>query len=60
MLIHAMIQVSELNKLNAIHVAGTKGKGSTSAIGESILNKLQIVENGVARPLKTGRSISGR
>eukprot|EP00123_Amoebidium_parasiticum_P018041 comp24078_c1_seq1/m.43342 comp24078_c1_seq1/g.43342 ORF comp24078_c1_seq1/g.43342 comp24078_c1_seq1/m.43342 type:complete len:568 (-) comp24078_c1_seq1:241-1944(-) len=30
-------QVSDLDKLNIIHVAGTKGKGSTCAFAESIL-----------------------
>lgn len=32
-------QPSDFNKLNAIHIAGTKGKGSTSAFVSSILTK---------------------
>ena len=31
--------VTDLNRLNAIHVAGTKGKGSTSAFCSSILSQ---------------------
>jgi len=31
------IEVNELDKLNVIHVSGTKGKGSTCAFSESIL-----------------------
>ena len=30
-------QENDLDKLNAVHVAGTKGKGSTCAIVESLL-----------------------
>ena len=37
--------LSELDQLNVIHVAGTKGKGSTCALTESILRQ---------RGLKTG------
>lgn len=33
------MQPSEFNKLNAIHIAGTKGKGSTSAFISSILTQ---------------------
>lgn len=33
------IQLSDLDSLNIIHVAGTKGKGSTCAFTESILRK---------------------
>ncbi|KAI9104747.1 Mur ligase [Phlyctochytrium arcticum] len=47
-------QPADLDKLNIIHVAGTKGKGSTSAIVESILRRVNIVENGTSRPLRTG------
>ncbi|TPX64289.1 tetrahydrofolate synthase [Spizellomyces sp. 'palustris'] len=47
-------KVHEFNKLNAIHVAGTKGKGSTSAICDAILRNVQITENNITRPLKTG------
>ena len=32
-------QASDLNKLNVIHVTGTKGKGSTSAFTDSILRQ---------------------
>jgi folylpolyglutamate synthase len=46
-------QVKDLNRLNVIHVAGTKGKGSTSAFCESILRKHQI-KDGVNRGIKTG------
>lgn len=46
-------QVKDLNRLNVIHVAGTKGKGSTSAFCESILRKHQI-KNGHNRLIKTG------
>ncbi|KAJ3291861.1 Folylpolyglutamate synthetase [Borealophlyctis nickersoniae] len=47
-------QVSDLDKLNVIHVAGTKGKGSTSALCESILRQLRVSEGQTSRPLKTG------
>lgn len=30
-------QPDDLNKLNAVHITGTKGKGSTSAFTERIL-----------------------
>lgn len=30
-------QASDLNKLNVVHITGTKGKGSTSAFTERIL-----------------------
>ncbi|KAJ3320284.1 Folylpolyglutamate synthetase [Boothiomyces sp. JEL0866] len=43
-----------LNQLNVIHVAGTKGKGSTSAFCESILRKHKINKNGDLVPIKTG------
>ncbi|KAJ2663767.1 Folylpolyglutamate synthetase [Coemansia sp. RSA 1199] len=47
--------VKDLNKLNVIHVAGTKGKGSTCAFTLSILSQLssQLEEEG-KRPLKIG------
>ncbi|KAI9329910.1 Mur ligase [Zopfochytrium polystomum] len=45
---------ADLNRLNMIHIAGTKGKGSTSAFCDSILRQCSIVENGVRRPVKTG------
>ncbi|KAI8813460.1 Mur ligase [Cladochytrium replicatum] len=46
----------DLDKLNVIHIAGTKGKGSTSAFCESILRRYQIRDKdpGGLRPLKTG------
>ncbi|KAJ3269419.1 Folylpolyglutamate synthetase [Terramyces sp. JEL0728] len=43
-----------LNQLNVIHVAGTKGKGSTSAFCESILRKHKIKKEGELVPIKTG------
>ena len=36
------ISASDLNKLNAIHVSGTKGKGSTCAVAESIMRHHQL------------------
>eukprot|EP00842_Homolaphlyctis_polyrhiza_P005233 jgi/Hompol1/5710/HPOL_002417-RA len=46
---------SDFDKLNVIHVAGTKGKGSTSAMCESILRQTQIAnKDGSFRPIKTG------
>ncbi len=33
----------DLNKLNAIHITGTKGKGSTSAFVDSLLRQLTPV-----------------
>ncbi|KAI8903948.1 Mur ligase, partial [Powellomyces hirtus] len=48
-------KVSDLDRLNAIHVAGTKGKGSTSAICESILRRLKVAgSEGEQRALTTG------
>ncbi|KAJ3181786.1 Folylpolyglutamate synthetase [Geranomyces variabilis] len=48
-------KVSDLDRLNAIHVAGTKGKGSTSAVCESVLRRLKVAgPDGKQRPLKTG------
>ena len=32
-----IIQASDLNRLNVVHITGTKGKGSTSAFTDSIL-----------------------
>ncbi|KAJ3331229.1 Folylpolyglutamate synthetase [Blyttiomyces sp. JEL0837] len=49
-----LVKPSELNRLNILHIAGTKGKGSTSAFCERILRQGHIIENGVKRPLKTG------
>lgn len=42
--------IEDLDKLSIIHIAGTKGKGSTSAFCESILQR--HYKNGTA--LKTG------
>ncbi|ORX98808.1 FolC bifunctional protein [Basidiobolus meristosporus CBS 931.73] len=42
-------KIPEFNKLNVIHVTGTKGKGSTCAISESILRN---ADN--SHPIKTG------
>ena len=36
---HSFGQPEDLNKLNVIHVTGTKGKGSTCAFVDSILRK---------------------
>lgn len=36
---HVIIQEHELEKVSVIHIAGTKGKGSTSAFTESILRQ---------------------
>ncbi|KAJ3149523.1 Folylpolyglutamate synthetase [Geranomyces michiganensis] len=48
-------KVSDLDRLNAIHVAGTKGKGSTSAVCESVLRRLRVgCPDGSQRGLKTG------
>ncbi|TPX32462.1 tetrahydrofolate synthase [Synchytrium microbalum] len=52
--------MADLDELNVIHVAGTKGKGSTSAFCESILRRCHVVSSGsdggqtTTRPLKTG------
>ncbi|KAM0284285.1 hypothetical protein ACHAQH_002076 [Verticillium albo-atrum] len=46
---------SALNRLNVIHVAGTKGKGTTCAFADSILARHRAV-NGL--PKKTGLLIS--
>ncbi|KAI8845710.1 Mur ligase [Chytriomyces cf. hyalinus JEL632] len=52
--------VPSLNSLNVIHVAGTKGKGSTSILCDAILRNqtitYKIPSNGseATRPLKTG------
>ena len=35
----AGLEVAQLNRLNVIHVSGTKGKGSTCAFAESILRR---------------------
>ena len=39
MVLQRLDLIDELPKLHAIHVAGTKGKGSTCAIVESILRQ---------------------
>ncbi|KAI5964649.1 MET7 [Candida pseudojiufengensis] len=38
---------SDFNKLNIIHVTGTKGKGSTCAFTESILKQYQLQSQGI-------------
>ncbi|KAJ3204124.1 Folylpolyglutamate synthetase [Dinochytrium kinnereticum] len=47
-------KASDLDKLNVLHVAGTKGKGSTAAFCESILRRSFVEEGATARPLRTG------
>uniref|UniRef100_A0A6G1SGU5 tetrahydrofolate synthase n=1 Tax=Aceria tosichella TaxID=561515 RepID=A0A6G1SGU5_9ACAR len=42
----AGIDIDDLNKLNAIHISGTKGKGSTCAFLESILLSLGPIDQG--------------
>lgn len=49
------IQTDDLNRLNIVHVAGTKGKGSTCAFVDSILSQYRTT---IARPQKTGLFIS--
>ncbi|KAL5036377.1 hypothetical protein BDV3_005070 [Batrachochytrium dendrobatidis] len=45
----------DFDKLAIIHIAGTKGKGSTSAFCDSILRQTRIANSdGTIRPLKTG------
>ncbi|CAO3618377.1 unnamed protein product [Cunninghamella blakesleeana] len=41
----------DFNQLQIIHVAGTKGKGSTSSLTQSILHHYPLKDN---KPLKTG------
>ena len=36
---------TDFNKLNIIHITGTKGKGSTCAFTESILNNIQFLKS---------------
>jgi folylpolyglutamate synthase len=49
----SLSKTSDLNSLNAIHIAGTKGKGSTAAFVSSILNEFrQFPEH--SRPQKVG------
>ncbi|CAB4374728.1 unnamed protein product [Rhizophagus irregularis] len=43
---------SDFNRLNVIHITGTKGKGSTSALVESILRHYKQDEN--ITPIRTG------
>jgi folylpolyglutamate synthase/dihydropteroate synthase len=49
-----MSQVSDLDRLKAIHIAGTKGKGSTAAFCDSILSQYSLQQSPHIRPLKTG------
>ncbi|KAJ3057376.1 Folylpolyglutamate synthetase [Rhizophlyctis rosea] len=46
-------KVTDLDKLNIIHIAGTKGKGSTAAFCESIVRRFRTADE-QSRPLKTG------
>ncbi|TPX45785.1 tetrahydrofolate synthase [Synchytrium endobioticum] len=47
--------LADLDELNIIHIAGTKGKGSTSAFCESILRHCKVVDpERNTRPLRTG------
>ena len=46
--------VAALDTLNIIHIAGTKGKGSTSAFCDSILRRFRVRVDGESRPVKTG------
>lgn len=50
-LLHMGYSVSDLDNLNIVHVTGTKGKGSTCAYIDSILNQYQS-SHGI--PLKVG------
>ncbi|KAJ3043705.1 Folylpolyglutamate synthetase [Rhizophlyctis rosea] len=43
-----------LDRLNIIHIAGTKGKGSTAAFCESIVRRFSVSTPGGLRTLKTG------
>ncbi|PTB68248.1 FolC bifunctional protein [Trichoderma citrinoviride] len=45
---------ADLDRLNIVHVAGTKGKGSTCAFVDSILSQYQQRPNGGGGPRKTG------
>lgn len=47
-------QTSDLNSLNAIHIAGTKGKGSTAAFVSSILNQFRTAPEVPNGPKKIG------
>lgn len=42
---------SDFNKLNLIHVTGTKGKGSTCAFTESILNQYRTSSTSTVNPI---------
>ena len=44
LLIWCVLQPSDLNRLNPVHVAGTKGKGSTSAFVSNILSQYSDVK----------------
>lgn len=49
------METADLNRLNIVHVAGTKGKGSTCAFVDSILSQYQRAKN---VPRKCGLFIS--
>ncbi|RKF76521.1 Folylpolyglutamate synthase [Golovinomyces cichoracearum] len=50
-LLHLGYSISDLNRLNIVHITGTKGKGSICAYVDSILNKYRL-SNGL--PLRVG------
>lgn len=52
------LQPADLERLNIVHVAGTKGKGSTCAFVDSILSQYQNSARGTATPRRTGLFIS--
>ncbi|KAI8840535.1 Mur ligase [Chytridium lagenaria] len=45
---------ADLKKLNVLHIAGTKGKGSTAAFCDSILRRCFVNDGSDTRPLRTG------
>lgn len=47
-------QVEELDRLNIIHITGTKGKGSTAAFSSSLLMKAFDEEKGAKEGPKVG------
>ncbi|KEZ45913.1 Folylpolyglutamate synthase [Scedosporium apiospermum] len=44
----------DLNRLNVVHIAGTKGKGSTSSFTSSILNQYRLSPTHTLSPTKIG------
>ena len=47
-------QPHDLNRLNVVHIAGTKGKGSTSSFTSSILNQYRLSPTHTLSPTKIG------